>query len=95
MKLRNPSHPIGPRRQKRSPEMQRVLLLSEPGPWDDANARLIQEPEAVELVRGAVFLLGLFDGAGGQGDGWVEVHGALMLIVSCWDRGIRRIMGDG
>ena len=87
MKLRNPSHPIRPRRQKRSPEMQRVLLLSEPGARDDADARLVQEAEAVELVRCAVFFLGLFDGPGGKCDGWVEVHGALMLVVSCWDRG--------
>ena len=65
MKLRNPTHPIRPRRQKRSPEMQRVFLLTEPRSRDDADARLVQEAEAVELVRSAVFLLGLFDGAGG------------------------------
>ena len=79
MKLRNPTHPVRPRRQKRRPEMQRVLLLTEAGPRHDADARLVQEAEAVELVRSAVFLLGLFDGTGGQVDGWVEVHGALML----------------
>ena len=82
MKLRNPSDPIRPRRQERSPEMQRVLLLSEPRARDDADARLVQEAEAVELVGSAVLLLGLFDGAGGEGDGRVEVHGALMLVVS-------------
>ena len=79
MKVRDPTHPIRARGQKRSPEMERVLLLTEAGPWNDADARPVQETEAVELVRSAVFLRGLFDGARGQGDGWVEVHGALIL----------------
>ena len=77
MKVRNPPNPLRPRRQKRSPEMERVLLLTEPGAGNDADARFVEEAEAIELVRGAVFLLGLLDGARGKGDGWVEVHGAL------------------
>ena len=74
MKLPNPTHPLGAGRQKRSPEMKRALLLPEAAARDDADARGVEEAEAVEFVRGAVLFLCLFDGAGGQGDGWVEVH---------------------
>lgn len=77
MKCRDPPHPLRARRQKRGSEMQRAFLLAEPGAGDDADARGVEEAEAVELVRGAVFFLGLLDGAGREGDGWVEVHGAL------------------
>ena len=74
MERPNPPHPLRPRRQKRSPEMQRPLLLPESTTRNDAHARRIQEAEAVELVRGAVFLLCLFDSPGREGDGWEEVH---------------------
>ncbi len=57
--------------------MQRPLPLPEAAARNDADARGVEEAEAVELVRGAVFLGGLFDGAGREGDGGVEVHGAL------------------
>lgn len=74
MELPNPAHPLRPRRQKRRPEMQRPLPLSEPRARHEANARGVEEAEAVELVGGTVFLLRLFDGAGREGDGGVEVH---------------------
>ncbi len=77
MKLPNPPHPLRPRRQERSPEMQCPLPLPEAAAGNDADARGVEEAEAVELVRGAVFGGGLLDGAGGEGDGGVEVHGAL------------------
>ena len=38
MKLRNLPHPLRPRRQKGSPEMQRPLFLSEATAWYDAYA---------------------------------------------------------
>ncbi len=78
MKLPNPPHPLRPRRQKRRPEMQRPLPLPEPAPRHHAHARRVQQPEAVELVRVAAFLFRLRDGARGQRDGRVEVHGALV-----------------
>ena len=58
--------------------MQRPLLLSEARSRNDADARGVEEAEAVEFVRGAVLLFCLFDGAGGEVDGWVEVHCALV-----------------
>lgn len=77
MERRDPPHPLGAGRQERGSKMQRALLLAEARARNDADARGVEEAEAVELVRGAVFLLGLLDGAGREGDGWVEVHGAL------------------
>lgn len=77
MELRDPPHPLRAGRQERSPEMQRAFFLTEARPGDDADARGVEEAEAVELVRGAVFFPGLLDGAGREGDGGVEVHGAL------------------
>ena len=80
----DPLDPLGPRREERGPEVVFPLLLAEAAAGDEADARGVEEAEAVELVRGAVFLFGLGGGAGGQGDGWVEVHGALEggLVVS-------------
>lgn len=74
MKLGNPAHPLRARRQKRSPEMERPLLLSEAGAGHDADTGGVEEAEAVEFVGGALFFLRLVDGAGGKGDGWIEVH---------------------
>ena len=78
MKLRNPPHPLRPRRQKRRPEMQRPLFLPEPTPRHDTNACGIKEAETPEFVGGAVFFFGLGDGSGGEVDCGVEVHGALL-----------------
>lgn len=77
MERADPAHPLRARRQKRRPEMQRALPLPEAGTGDDADARGVEEAEAVEGVRGAAVALGLGEGAGGEGDGRVEVHGAL------------------
>lgn len=78
MKLPDPPHPLRPRRQKCSPEMERSLLLTESRARHDTHTRRIEEAEAVERVWGAVFSLRLFDGAGWEGNGRVEVHGSLV-----------------
>ena len=89
MKLPDPPPPLCPRRQKRSSEMQRPFLLPKSTTGNDADTRGVEEAKAVEGVRGAVFLFRLFDGAGGQGDGGVEVHGTL------FDRGQQEEGKDG
>lgn len=87
MKLRNPPHPLRAGGQKRRSEMERAFLLAEAGSRHNADARGVEEAETVELVRGAVLLFGLLDGAGGKGDGWVKVHGALEWVWLVWDCG--------
>lgn len=74
MKPRNHTHPLRPRRQERRPEMQRPLPLPKSTPRHDADARGVEEAEAVEFVGGAAFLFGLRDRFGGKRDGGVEVH---------------------
>ena len=77
MKVRHFPHPLRPRSQERSPEMQRARLLSKARARDHADARRVQQAEAVELVGLASFLLGLLLGLFRDGDGWEEVHRAL------------------
>lgn len=77
MKVRNLPHPLGPRRQEGRPEMEGAFLLAEAAARDDADARGVEEAEAVEFVRGAVFGFGGVDGFLRKGDGGEEVHGAL------------------
>ena len=74
VELHNPARPLRPRRQERSPEVQRALLLSETTTRNNADARRVEHAEAVELVWGAVLLLGLLDGLLGELDGREEVH---------------------
>lgn len=78
MKFSNLPHPLRSRRQKRRPEMQRALLLAEAGARHDTDARGVEESRGVELVGGALFLLGLLDGAFGEGYSGEEVHGTLV-----------------
>ena len=77
MELDDPPDPLRARREEGGTEMQRALLLPEPGPRNNADTRGVQEAETPELVREAVFLLGLLDGLGRDVDGWEEVHRAL------------------
>lgn len=69
MKLGNLSHPLRAWCQERGAEMQRALLLPKAGTRHDADARGVEEAEAVELVGLAAFFLGLLDGFGREGDG--------------------------
>lgn len=75
----NALHPLGTRSEERSAEVQGALLLTESAAGNDADARLVEELEAVKLVCVAALGLGGVDGALGQLDGGEEVHGALGL----------------
>ena len=79
VKLDNAPHPLRPRRQKRSPEMQRPLLLPKSTPGHDANARSLQQPHAVKLVRRPALRGGRLGRLGRQLDGREEVHAPLRL----------------
>ena len=74
VEFRDSANPLGTRRQERSSEMQCVLFLAEARSGDDADSRGVEQAEGVELVWGAAFLLGCFNGFGGQVDGGEEVH---------------------
>lgn len=79
MELNNPLHPVRPRSKERRAEMQGILSLTEPGARNHADAGRVEELQRVELVCGAAFCCGSFDGFGGEGDCWEEVHCALVV----------------
>ena len=81
VEVHNPLNPVGARGQESSPEVQRVLLLSEPRAGDDADSGGFEETHAVEFVRGAVFGCGGLNGFDGEGDCGEEVHGTLYVLL--------------
>ena len=96
MEPHDPTHPVRARRQKGRPEMQRPFLLPEARAWNDADARGVQEPEAVELVWLSLLSLRLLDGFSRDGDGGEEVHGALSaeLGIHPYHLSCRYLLGD-
>ena len=82
VELDNAASPFGAGREERRPEMQSALLLPEAGARNDADTCRVQHAEAVELVGGAAFLLGLLDGLFWQVDGGEEIHGDLECVLA-------------
>ena len=77
MEVRDPPDPFGARGEESGAEMQGALFLAEAGAGNEADARGVQEAEAVEFVGLALLALGLGDGFGGEVDRGEEVHGTL------------------
>lgn len=71
--------PVGAGSEECCAEVVCAFLLAKAGAGDGADAGGIEHLEAVELIGGATFGLGGFDGLGGEVDGREEVHGALFM----------------
>lgn len=51
VELRDPANPLRSGSQERRPKMQRAILLPKPVSRNNAHARRVQQPTAVELIR--------------------------------------------
>jgi len=81
MKPDNPIDPLGARRQKRRPKMQRALLLPEPHARNHTNTRRIQQSQTVKLIRLPALLPRLLNRLLRQSDGGEEIHGPLRRLA--------------
>lgn len=81
VEIHNPLDPVGARGEESGPEVQRILLLSEPRAGDDADSGGFEKTHAVEFVSGAVFGCCGLDSLEGEGDCGEEVHGTLYALL--------------
>lgn len=79
VELYNPLNPVSTRCKECGPEVQRVLLLTEPRSRDNADSGGFEQAHAVELIGSAAFFSGSLDGLGRKRDRGEEVHGTLSI----------------